>query len=198
MDSLVLNSEIFSLIVLPVLIFLARILDVSLGTIRIIFVTSGRKFLAPLLGFFEIMIWLLAIGQIMQNFTNITYYVAYAGGFAMGNFVGIFIEEKLAMGTLAVRIITVKDASNLIEFLKSEGYGVTSVDAEGATGQQVKLIFTIIKRKNLQNIVKIIRRFNPRAFYSIEEIRSVREGIFPVEKPIFERKFLSTLRYKRK
>ena len=197
MDSLIINSEIFSLFILPVLIFSARIFDVSLGTIRIIFVTRGRKFLAPMLGFFEIMIWLLAIGQIMQNFTNITYYIAYAGGFAMGNFVGIYIENKLAMGTLAIRVITVKDASELVDYLKSKGFGVTSVDAQGVAGN-VKLIFTIIKRKDLHKVVEIIRKFNPRAFFSIEEIRSVSEGIFPVEKSFFDRKFLSSLRYKRK
>jgi len=197
MDQIILSSELFSLIVLPIMIFLARILDVSLGTIRIIFVTRGRKLLAPLLGFFEIMIWLLAIGQIMQNLTNITYYIAYAGGFAMGNFVGIYLEDKLAMGTLAIQIITAKDGSDLIDYLKSEGYGVTSLDATGANGK-VKLIFTIIKRRNLNKVVKLIKRFNPKAFFSIEEIRSVSEGVFPEKKHIYNRKFLSTLRYKRK
>lgn len=197
MDFLLINSEVFSLYILPLLIFLARILDVSLGTLRIIFVTRGRKFLAPMLGFFEIMIWLLAIGQIMQNFTNITYYVAYAGGFAMGNFMGIYIESKLALGTLALRIITVMDATELIEYLKSRNFGITSVDAQGATGN-VKLIFTIIRRKDLQEVVEIIQRFNPKAFYSIEEIRSISEGIFPVEKSLYDRKFLNSLRWKRK
>lgn len=197
MDFLLINSEVFSLYILPLLIFLARILDVSLGTLRIIFVTRGRKFLAPMLGFFEIMIWLLAIGQIMQNFTNITYYVAYAGGFAMGNFMGIYIENKLALGTLALRIITVMDATELIEYLKSRNFGITSVDAQGATGN-VKLIFTIIRRKDLQEVVEIIQRFNPKAFYSIEEIRSISEGIFPVEKSLYDRKFLNSLRWKRK
>src|SRR5665648_86798 len=114
MDYLAINSDTFSLFILPALIFIARIMDVSLGTIRIIFVIRGQKLLATLLGFFEIMIWLLAIGQIFQNLTDITYYIAYAGGFAAGNYVGIYLESKLALGTLAVRIITVKDALSLI------------------------------------------------------------------------------------
>lgn len=177
----IINSGTFSLIVLPILIFLARIVDVTFGTIRIIFVSRGLKWLAPIFGFFEIMIWLFAIGQVFSNMTNITYYVAYAGGFACGNFVGIWIEEKIAIGTLVVRIITQKEGIQLLEFLKSEGFGVTSIDAEGARGK-VKIVYTIIKRRDLQQVVGIIKRFNPRAFYSIEEVRSAAEGIFPPEK----------------
>ncbi len=184
------GSGTFSLIILPMLIFIARVMDVTFGTIRIIFVSRGKKYLAPLLGFFEIMIWLFAIGQIFINLTSIEYYVAYAGGFATGNFVGIWIEEKLAIGTLVIRIITKKDSTQLIECLKAQGYGVTSVDARGARGD-VKLIYTIIKRKNLQNVEDIIKKFDPKAFYSIEEVRSASEGIFP-SKPIYKKTFLNS------
>ncbi|KCZ70480.1 hypothetical protein ANME2D_03395 [Candidatus Methanoperedens nitroreducens] len=191
-----LNSEIFAWVILPILIFTARILDVTLGTIRIIFISRGEKYLAPLFGFFEIIIWLFALGQIMQNLTNIAYYVAYAGGFAMGNFAGIYIENKMAMGTLVVRIITKKDTSELINSLKSIGYGVTSVDAEGATGQ-VKIVFTIIKRKEVNNVVGIIKRFNPKAFFSIEEVRSASEGIFPSTRSHYGKDIFSSFRLNR-
>ncbi|NJD78349.1 MAG: DUF2179 domain-containing protein [Candidatus Methanoperedens sp.] len=185
------GSGTFSLIILPMLIFIARVMDVTFGTIRIIFVSRGKKYLAPLLGFFEIMIWLFAIGQIFINLTSIEYYVAYAGGFATGNFVGIWIEEKLAIGTLVIRIITKKDSTQLIECLKARGYGVTSVDAHGVRGD-VKLIYTIIKRKDLQNVEDIIKKFDPKAFYSIEEVRSASEGIFPPTRPIYKKTFLSS------
>ncbi len=175
------DSGTFSLIILPILIFLARIVDVTFGTIRIIFVSRGMKWLAPVFGFFEIIIWLFAIGQVFGNLTNITYYVAYAGGFACGNFVGIWIEEKMAIGTLIVRVITRNDGLQLIEQFRSQSFGVTSFDAQGSTGK-VKIIYTIIKRRDLQKIIVIIKRFNPRAFYSIEEVRSASEGIFPPEK----------------
>jgi uncharacterized protein YebE (UPF0316 family) len=175
------DSGTFSLIILPILIFLARIADVTFGTIRIIFVSRGMKWLAPVFGFFEIIIWLFAIGQVFGNLTNITYYVAYAGGFACGNFVGIWIEEKMAIGTLIIRVITRNDGLQLIEQFRSQSFGVTSFDAEGSTGK-VKIIYTIIKRRDLQKIIVIIKRFNPRAFYSIEEVRSASEGIFPPEK----------------
>ena len=140
------------------------------------------------------MIWLFAIGQVMQNLTNIYYYVAYAGGFAMGNFVGIYIEEKMAIGTLVIRIITKKDASDLIEVLKSKNYGITIVDARGATGS-VKLIYTVIKRVDIDDVVGMIKHFDPKAFFSIEEVRAASEGIFPSHKPRFN--LLSTFRLNR-
>ena len=111
-------SEIYAWILLPLLIFFARVCDVSLGTIRIIFVSKGIKYLAPIVGFFEILIWLLALGQIMQNLNNVFYYIFYAGGFATGNYVGILLEEKLSIGTVGIRIITKREAEKLIEVLK--------------------------------------------------------------------------------
>ena len=188
------NSDLFALFILPLLIFISRIIDVTFGTIRIIFVSKGEKFLAPIFGFFEIMIWLFAIGQVMQNLTNFTYYFAYAAGFATGNFVGIFIEDKMAIGTLVVRIITRKDSSDLIAALKSRNYGITIIDAQGATGN-VKIIFTVIKRENIDDVVGMIKHFNPKAFYSIEEVRAASEGVFPLHKHRFD--FLSRLRLNR-
>src|SRR4030043_2077641 len=128
------HSEVFKLIIIPLLIFLARICDVTLDTARIIYVSRGMKFLAPVIGFFEVLIWLLSITQIMNNLTNVVYYIAYAGGFAMGNYIGIYIEERMAIGTVVIRIITQKEAADLVECLKSEGYGVTYIDAKGPMG----------------------------------------------------------------
>jgi len=188
------DSDLFAWFILPLLIFISRVFDVTFGTLRIIFISKGKKFLAPFFGFFEIMIWLFAIGQVMQNLTNVNYYVAYAGGFAMGNYVGIYIEEKMAIGTLVVRIITKKDASDLIESLKSRNYGITIVDAQGATGS-VKLIFTVIKRVDIDEVVGMIKHFNPKAFYSIEEVRGASEGVFPSHKSRFN--LLSAFRLNR-
>jgi uncharacterized protein YebE (UPF0316 family) len=176
------DSHIFTYMLLPLLIFLARICDVTIGTVRIIFVMRGRKYLAPLIGFFEILIWLLAIGKVMQNLNNIFCYIAYAGGFAAGNFIGIYIEEKMAMGTLVVHIVTGKDASELIENLRTMGYGITSMPAEGRSGR-VHVIYTVIKRGDLKDVVATIKKFNPKAFYSVEDVRFVKEGIFPLEGP---------------
>jgi len=123
--------------------------------------------------FFSVLIWLVAITQIFNNLTRPIYYFAYAGGFAMGNLVGILIEEKVAIGTVVIRIITQKDAAELLDFLKDRGFGVTQVNARGAMGP-VKIIFTIIKRKEIEKVLQIIRQLNLPAFYTIEDVRSVK------------------------
>ena len=118
-DTILLNSAFYAWLILPLLIFLARVADVSIGTIRLIFISRGLKYLAPLVGFFEILIWLLAIGQIMKNLSNPACYIAYAGGFAMGNFVGMWTAERLSLGVVLIRVVTKKDATELVECLKS-------------------------------------------------------------------------------
>lgn len=178
--------DIYALIILPLLIFCARVGDVSLGTLRIIFVSKGMKYYAPFIGFFEILIWLLAIGQIMQNLDNVFYYLFYAGGFATGNFVGIIIEEKLSIGTVGIRIITRKEADTLVAALKKQKYGITVIDAEGSKGK-VKIIFTVVKRQNISKVITIVKTYNPKAFYSIEDIRHVSEELPTDMKPWYKR-----------
>ncbi len=181
MDLFFNDSFWFTWIVLPILIFLSRIFDVSIGTMRIIFVSRGRKLLAPILGFFEVSIWLLAISQVMSNLNNAACYLAYAFGFASGTYIGIRIEEKLAIGIQIVRIILSKDECILKERLSSAGYGVTVVDAMGATGK-VKIIYTIVRRKDIKDVVDIINECHSKAFYSIEDAKTAKEGIFPSNK----------------
>jgi uncharacterized protein YebE (UPF0316 family) len=168
----------FAYVILPLLIFLARVCDMSLDTIRVIFMSKGIKYLPAVIGFFEVIIWLVAIGQVMDNLTNVVCYIAYGAGFAAGTIVGMAIEEKLSLGLTSVRIITKDDPTELLQYLRSHNYGVTSIDGEGGTGK-VKMVFTIIKRQDLTHVVGIIKKFHPNAFYSIEEVKSVVEGVFP-------------------
>jgi uncharacterized protein YebE (UPF0316 family) len=172
------DSATFTYAVLPILIVLARICDVTIGTLRIIVLSRGHKYLAPLLGFFEVLVWITVTAKIMQNLHNPVCYFAYAGGFATGNLVGIIVEQRLAMGKVVIRIITARDATQLIEMLRQNGCGVTSIPAQGSTGM-VHVIFTVIKRSHLEEVEEIILKFNPRAFYSVEDVRFVSEGIFP-------------------
>ena len=165
----------FQWVVIPLLIFLARVTDVSLDTMRILFISRGRKAIAPVLGFVQVLIWLLAIRQIFLNLSNPACYVAYAGGFATGTWVGILLEEKLAIGVQVVRVITRVDAAELIGYLRGEGHGVTYVDGHGATGK-VSVIYTIAKRQDVPLIIEAVTRFNPKAFYTVEDIRSMSEG----------------------
>jgi len=175
------ESNFFAWGILPALIFLARICDVTLGTVRLVFVSRGFKYLAPVAGFFEVLIWILAIGQIMQNLSNWVCYLAYAGGFATGNYVGMRVAEKLSLGIVLIRVITQKGAHALVDRLRESDYGVTSLDGEGAAGP-VQLIFTIVPRREVGAVVDLVKAYNPQAFYSIEEVGFVEKGVFPMKK----------------
>jgi uncharacterized protein YebE (UPF0316 family) len=179
-------------VIVPLLIFLARIVDVSFGTLRIIFVSRSMKRLAVLVGFFESLIWLIAISQIVQDLSNVATYFAFAAGFATGNFVGIYLEEKIAVGLLCVRAITRDDASKLVEYLKNSNYGVTTFSARGVQGR-VRLLYLVIRRRELAQLMKIIKEHDPKAFISVEDVRAVNEGFFPqTSTSIFSR--LSSIR----
>lgn len=172
-----LDSFTITYIAIPLLIFLSRVADVTIGTIRIVFISKGLKVLAPILGFFEILIWLLAMSKVFQNLDNWLYFIAYAGGFAMGNYVGLKIEERLALGYVNIRIITQKPGDELIQNLSDAGYGVTYMNAYGSKGQ-VNVIYCVLKRKDIPEVTQIIKKFNPKAFYTLEDIRLANSGVF--------------------
>lgn len=166
------DSSLFSFVILPILIFCTRVVDVTLDTLRVVYISRGNKLFAPVLGFFAVLVWLMAITQIMQHLDNFICYVAYAGGFATGNLVGLVLEEKLALGHQVIRIITGRDSTTLIENLRKEGYGTTSILAEGKDGK-VHIIFLIVKRSDIKHAIAIINLFNPKAFFTIEDVRSL-------------------------
>jgi uncharacterized protein YebE (UPF0316 family) len=162
----------FDYIVVPLLILCARVIDVSLDTIRVIMVAKGYRKLAPVVGFFQVLIWIITISRIMANLGIWTTYIGYAGGFALGTYVGMKIEERLALGYELIRVITRADASQLKKELIGRGYRITFVDGTGRDGK-VGILFIIQKRKAIKEIIELIEQFNPNAFYSVEDIRSV-------------------------
>lgn len=157
---------------IPLFIFFARILDVSMGTLRIMFVSKGMRGKATILGFAEVLIWIIIVAQIFQNLDNWLNYVAFAGGFATGTFIGMYIEEKMKMGVQIFRIIINAENSELINQLKEADFRVTTMDGEGKFGA-VKIIFTIAKRKRWQELADIVNEFAPNAFYSVEDVKHV-------------------------
>jgi len=173
-------------LVLPLLIFLARVADVSIGTVRLIFVSKGFKILSPILGFFEVLIYIITVTKILSDMTNPWLYIVYALGYATGNYVGMYIEEKLSIGKVMIRIITQKDYKQLIENLKEKNYNLTVVNASGKRGK-VKLIFSVIDKKELKKIIEIINITNPKAFYSIEDVRYAQDNNILYDKTFSER-----------
>jgi uncharacterized protein YebE (UPF0316 family) len=187
------ESHWYTYFALPLLIVLARIVDVSIGTIKIIYITRGNRTITPFLGFFEVLIWLLAVTRIFENLDNWICYFAYSFGFALGSYIGIKIEEKLAIGVQIIRVITRRDATDLIHVLREMGFMVTSHMAEGSTGE-VGILYSIVNRKNIGPIVEIIKKHNPKAFYTIEDIRYVSQEIHNVNPQVHARKFFSLRR----
>jgi uncharacterized protein YebE (UPF0316 family) len=173
-----LQSDIFNWVVLPMMIFLSRMTDVTLGTLRHIFISKGLRKIVPFLGFFEVLIWLIVISQIMKNLNNFMCYFAWAGGFATGTFIGMKIDEKLALGVQVLRVITSEACEELVNNLQKMNLGVTVLDGQGSKGA-VKIVFTVIKRKDLAAVVKLLQDFNPNLFYSLEDVKIARQGVFP-------------------
>jgi len=180
------DSPWFYYLALPLLIFFARISDVTIGTIRIIFLARGNKALAPILGFFEVFIWIIAISSIMKHLDNFICYFAYAAGFATGNYVGIKLEEKLAIGVLLVRVFARKEALSIAEAMHKAGYGATVVEAKGRF-EEVSILYSIVKRHDLKELSGIILSIDPDAFYTVEDVRSVSHGIYGSKRPPFFR-----------
>jgi uncharacterized protein YebE (UPF0316 family) len=193
------DNVFFTWILIPLLICIARIVDVSIGTLRIIFVSKGMRFLAPILGFFEVIIWLLAISQIMQNLTNIVNYVAYGCGFALGNFVGMYLESKLSLGFVLLRVITRTSATELIEYFKGCAYRFTMVPADSDEGP-VDIIYLPLRRRDVSEIVRNIKHYNPNAFYTLEDARFVSANVtaMPTIKPHRYKKYRIFPREKKK
>ncbi len=179
-DTLGISDGVFSFVLLPLLIFIARILDVSINTVRIIYVLGGRKLTSTILGFFESFIWLMAIRQIFEHLDNWMCYVAYPAGFAAGILVGMIIEEKIAYGKVIVRIITRKEIHPLVQYLNQEHHRYTYVKAEGPDGLE-NLIFTVLEREKLEHLMETLREILPTAFYTVEKVNRAAESGAVVE-----------------
>jgi uncharacterized protein YebE (UPF0316 family) len=180
------SPEIYAWIVLPALIFIARIFDVSLETIRVVYISRGIVYLAPIIAFFEIMIWLLAMEVVLDNLSNIATFIAFAAGFASGTYIGLLIEEKLSIGKVFVRVVTGQEGSwELAEKLRASGFGVTSIEGEGSR-DRVRIILSLVNRRDLPVLMDLIAENQPDAFYSIEDVRSVHRGVFRPQRSLFQ------------
>ncbi|AYV56490.1 DUF2179 domain-containing protein [Leptospira kmetyi] len=170
------GNPIFDYVLLPCFIFLSRVTDVSIGTIRVILLTREKKAVAASLGFLEVLLWVIVITQVIKNLNNVFCYLAYAGGFATGTFIGMFLEEKLAIGFSLLRIISPQNGQEIANKLSEAGYRVTTMDGQGSRGP-VKIVFTVLKRKKILHAMKIVKNVEPDVFYSIENARSTNTSV---------------------
>lgn len=152
------------------LIFCARICDVSLGTLRVVMVTQGRRGRAAMLGFFEVLIWVSAVSQVITNLRNPAYAVAYALGFACGNYVGLTVERWAAFGKQVVRVFS-RQGEEMTESLRKVGFRVTLFEGRGRDGP-VHSLYTETERRKVPELLTEARRIDPSCYYVVDDIRA--------------------------
>lgn len=166
------------------LIFAARVVDVSLDVLRLLMLTRGYYMVAAIFGFFEVAVFVLVLGAVISGGSmDPLKIIAYAGGFATGNIVGALIEEKTAVGYVVVQVFPIKSCSEEMACrLREKNYGVTKIAGEGRSGMREVLIVTA-KRKYLPGIINTINEVEPDTFFNISDIRSIHGGVFPRRRP---------------
>ncbi len=162
---------------LPFIIFAMRVSDMSLDTLRVLFVIRGRKPLAWILGFFQSLIWVIAITSVLSNLDNLWNIIAYAGGFATGNVVGMAIEERLAIGHSNLQIISSRWGNAIAEAIREKGYAATELPARGKDGT-VSMISCSILRRDIDAVRQEVNRIDPDAFITVEDIRPLHRGFW--------------------
>ena len=155
----------------PVFIFCARVTDVSIGTMRTIFVVRGYRLVAAVLGFFEVTIWVVAVSGVIGNLHRWQNIVAYGLGFATGNAVGMWLEQKVALGMQEVRLISQSHSAAVAEALRFAGFGVTVLKGHGRHGD-VCISLVVVPRRETPLVVQVAAGIDPDVFTTVEDVRS--------------------------
>lgn len=159
----------------PLIIFGLRIIDVSLSTMRILLAVRGYKVIVPILGFFEVLVWVFAVGNAIRYLDSGWHLLGYAGGFATGNVVGLLIEERLAIGFATIRVVSTHAGVEMAEALRTIGFGVTEFGGQGRDGR-VEIVYTVCMRRDIPRVVEEVERWDRQAFITVEEPRDIRWG----------------------
>ncbi|MDD5087087.1 MAG: DUF5698 domain-containing protein [Candidatus Nanoarchaeia archaeon] len=178
----VFSNSFFVYFLIPLLILISRIIDVSLGTLRIILANKGIKLYSAVIAFFEVLIWLLVITTIIKNLDNVAAYIAYCLGYALGTYFGVCLDEKISFGYIKLRIITKKNLAKMIEDLRPTKYVFISNSVNSSHGK-IKIINAFLERKYLKKVIKRVKDRDPNAFYTIEDLKMIKEE--PKEKRHF-------------
>lgn len=156
-------------------IFVLRITDVSMGTVRMTMIMRGQRKWAALIGFVEVTIWVLAIGRVITNLDTIWNIVGYSGGFATGTLLGMWIEGRLALGYADLNIISMLKGQEIADKIRKAGYGATRLLAEGQTGP-VHLLHVIVPRKQIRDVIRLVNEVDATAFVTVQDARQVVRG----------------------
>jgi uncharacterized protein YebE (UPF0316 family) len=165
------------------LILCLRVVDVSCDTLRVLFTIRGRRSIAGVLGFFQALIWIFAVGSAVRHLDSWMHVLGYATGYALGNVVGITIERAVAYGISTVRIVSRHGGVEIAEALRERGYGVTEFGGQGREGR-VEIINSVVHRSHLDEVMQIVDQFDPDAFVTVEEPKVLRGGSLAVRDPM--------------
>jgi uncharacterized protein YebE (UPF0316 family) len=168
--------------VLPtaLLIFFLRILDVPVGTLRVMYMVRGERRKAVPLAFVESFVWLFAISRVMKSVDNPVHMLAFAAGFAAGTMVGMTLEKWIASGQVLVRVISDVGKEKLAGEVRAAGFGVTLLTGEGREGEQ-EILFIVALRRRAQELLDLIRRVDHAAFVTIDPVQKAMGGYLPAE-----------------
>lgn len=163
----------------PLLIFCLRVTDVSMATVRVLLIVRNAKWIVPLIGFFEVSLWVIAVSAVVQNLHSPLHVVGYAGGFATGNFVGMLIEERLALGLATMRTMVKQGGAELATALRETGFAVTEQEGRGRDGP-VEVLYSVIARRKIGPYISVVEHVAPGSFLVVDEPRAIRGGfMFP-------------------
>ena len=163
------------------LIFVLRVLGITISTLATLMMVQGRKFYAVGAGFFSSLVYVLAIGIVVTNLDNVLNILAYAGGFAGGTLVGMVLDQRLAIGFAEVRFISIEDGHQLADALREAGYGVTELIGYGRE-KVVEVVAVLCPRKDVQDVLAIGRSIDSDAIATVTEQRSVARGYWAPER----------------
>jgi uncharacterized protein YebE (UPF0316 family) len=157
------------------IIFALRVIGVALSTVRVLVMMRGNKLLAMLLGFFEVLVYVIAIGQVVNNLSNVWNILAYCFGFSMGTLVGMWLDERFVLGFANVRIVSRYLGQELAQEIRDAGYGATVEWGTGKTGS-VGIVLTTVRRQEVDALLQLADRVDQDVFVTVEEARAVRRG----------------------
>ena len=163
------------------LIFLLRVVDVTMRTIRVIIVTRGHRYLAALIGFFEVSIWVVAISRVIDNIDSVWSVLGYGGGFAAGTLLGAWVEDKLALGNVYIHVVSLSKGQEIAHRIRQAGCGATELRAEGQSGP-VHLVRVVAPRRRAKRIIQLVDEVDATSFVTVEDARQVKRGYLRVMK----------------
>jgi uncharacterized protein YebE (UPF0316 family) len=157
------------------IIFVLRLIGVTLATLRVLIMMRGRKFLAATMGFFEVLVYVLAIGQVVNNLSNVWNLLGYGLGFSAGTLIGMSIEERLALGYATIRIVSRYTGQRMADAIRAAGYGATIDWGQGRDGT-VGIVYATVRRREIDAIITLAEEVDNDAFVTVEDTRTIRRG----------------------